>query len=271
MDKIIQFPNRILKELRDKKNPGNGPEIEVNSEELQKPVYTCIPVKFSEKSRYDEYFLITYQNETQYVYDTTEYIKVDQKEPLNESKWIVPEKGKSMSRFEANNLVAYSKKYLFLHSAYRKNYINLAANDPENFIKKYMRHLGELPMTVQVTVRDGYKISLNTDRANELGLMLSRGYTDRLIVRDLSTIHPFNPYKAGLFAKAINHETGQIKYLESMMLDEGIDEKVMGGLNSISNVLFFENKRYPETTIDLDKMFEEKYLEKEALNAKEKT
>lgn len=247
MDNVIRFPNSEFKKFRDLKKIPEMPEShESNGEAKLSDYLVCIPVKFSEKTRHEEYYLITHKENKRVVYETTEYIKVDMHNPFDQKKWIYPEKGKGMSGFEFDNLKHFSKKYLFLHSAYAKHFIYLFVHDNENFTTKYLKHLGDLPLTLQINGRDNYKYSLNVDRANEFGLMLSRGYTDELELMYVGRTQVIFPYIHGLSAVVYDGENERLMFLEPLTLREGFDEKYDESLSELDNILFVENKAMSE-------------------------
>lgn len=251
MENVIQFPNKQLKNLRDLKNKHVGSEQTSTEEKLRfSDIYACIPVKFLEPSRHQEYYLITLRKNKSFVYETTEYIKVDLKNPLDRDKWIYPEKGNGMSGFEFSNVKHFAQKYLFLHSAYAENYLYLILNDKEHFHEKYFRHLSELPLTLQINSRDNYKYSLNVDRANEFGLMLSRGYTDELDVIEFDKQQTYFPYIKGLTAVVYDNSTKRLISLEAIPLREGLSEDSEDALFDFNNVLFVENKKYSEAYLN---------------------
>ena len=78
MGKVIQFPNSVLKELKDQRiqYSKENNEISSNAETYRRDEYTVgIPVKFSSSSRYEEYYLITYASRLVPRYDVSEYVK----------------------------------------------------------------------------------------------------------------------------------------------------------------------------------------------------
>jgi len=247
MDNIIRFPNNELKRLKESNSKPELSDGQSSGEKIElKDLYACIPVKFSEKTRHEEYYLITFRENRSFVYETTEYIKVDMQNPIDKTKWIYPEKGKGMSGFEFENSKHLSKKYLFLHRAYANHLVNLFLNDTENFRAKYLKLLGELPITLQINGRNNYKFSLNIDRANEYGLMLSRGYTDELELVYIGKSQTKFPYIHGLTAVVYDDVKQRIMFLEPVTLREGFDERNDENLLDIDNVLFVENKAFSE-------------------------
>lgn len=244
MDNVIRFPNSELKRLRELKNKHLEIDSESNDEKKKAyEVFACIPVKFIEPTGHDEYFMIVSRKNKSYVFETTEYIKVDSEKPLDKENWIYPEKGKGMSGFEFENSNHIAKKYRFLHSAYANQYMYLYLTEPDSFHEKYLKFLWELPMTMQINGRNDYKYSLNIDRVNEFGLILSRGYTDELEILNIGRTQSLFPYLHGLSAVVYDNANERLMFLEAVTLREGIDERNGENLLELENVLFVENKK----------------------------
>ena len=194
MGKVIQFPNSALKELREQreKYSKENNASSSNSKIKEDDEYTVgIPVRFSNDSRYDEYYLITNISRIAPRYDVSEYIKVSKNEPLNTEKWSYYEKGKGMSDFEFNNAVSLSMKFRYFHVAY-KDFLNsiLEKRDLEVFLEK-LHPAVKLPLVLQIKLNSGYNLNMYWDKPNEFDLMMIYKGVRHISIKNTRPVHFF--------------------------------------------------------------------------------
>ena len=224
MGKVIQFPNSVLKELREQRiqNSKENHENPLNAETCNNEEMTVgIPVKFSSNSRYEEYYLITYVSRLVTRYDVSEYVKAPSNEPLNKEKWTFSEKGKGMSDFEFNNAVALSTKFKYFHVAYKDFLVSIYEKGDMEALMEKLHPAVDLPLVLQIKLNSGYNLNMYWDKPNEFDLMMTYKGVRHISIKNTRPVQFFplmtqhRPVIIGFDSKTNKH-----MFLEGVLIEK---------------------------------------------------
>ncbi|MBE0450732.1 MAG: hypothetical protein IBX70_07790 [Clostridia bacterium] len=218
MGNVIDFSKAKLKMIEKLQN-----EAAMDSMVDKEPLSTHIgvPVKFLHETSEEEYYVFSKIGSYIWAFNTSNHIKLPLNDMTNKSKWIYPQPGSGVSRFEMENIGTVHKNYVFLNRVYENVFIDWATFNYKHD-KTIIETFFSLPPTMQLEFDDGYRMPLNHDKANEFGLVLARENELEFInFLSLSSAPISAMYSQGAKVIAFD-ESLDVVILEGVLLREGV-------------------------------------------------
>lgn len=246
--KIISFPNKIIKHLKDKTyneenetitRKNRGPEVKLFENNTDDEAI-FLSVKYLSDTRYKQYYFLTRLKDKFVSYDLSKLIKLPRENYMSDILWIYPYKDSSVTRFDKLHFKKFLSKYRFLHVNDKNLFLNAKTHEER---MKYIKDGSDFRMVHRIELADGSFINFS-DHPNEYGLVCGENFLEHMVLKRYE-FYPGNKVDSVFVAQDVN---GNKLNLVRSRLDDG-----MPYINSETNS-FIQNQQYLFREVSSDEL-----------------
>ncbi len=219
--KIISFPNKVLKHLKDRtyeEEPVTklrkylGPELKKFKDNADDEAI-FVPVKYVSATRYEQYYFLTRRKDKFVTFDLSKLIRIPRENYISDLLWVYPNEDSAVSRFDQKHLNIYISKYRFIHVNDKNLFLNAKSHEER---MQYIKDCSDLKMIHRIELANGENVSFS-DQPNRFGLVCGEDFLKHMILKEYE-YYPGNKIDSVFVAQDVN---GQIHKLVQTKLDDG--------------------------------------------------